>query len=177
MIMPRRGGGDGHQRTTRMPPPFNIIISRITVGCLLINLVMYSLNVAATRLRFILFYISCLFRCLRQRGRVWGAGQCEFFTFLFSWTWDNAMWTHHIVPFLPLVSLLMGANLNVLQIMSLDDDDDASAVVNQCSGWGDTEVIRKNRKCPWILDRSQDVTRARWEGWGTSKSHPCVNPA
>ena len=29
-----------------------------------------------------LFYISCLFRCLRQRGRVWGAGQCEFFTFL-----------------------------------------------------------------------------------------------
>ena len=44
------------------------------------------------------------------------------------------MWTHHIFPFLPLVSLLMGANLNVLQIMSLDDDDDASAVVNQCSG-------------------------------------------
>ena len=81
-----------------------------------------------------LFYISCLFRCLRQRGRVWGAGQCEFYTFLFSRTWDNAMWTHHIFPFLPLVSLLMGANLNVLQIMSLDDDDDASAVVNQCSG-------------------------------------------
>ena len=31
--------------------------------------------------------------------------------------------------FLPVVTLLMGAMLNILQIMSLGDDDDASAAV------------------------------------------------
>ena len=40
------------------------------------------------------------------------------------------------------------------------------------------KVLQKYRKCPWMLDRSQDVTRAGRGGVGEiCQSHPCVDLA
>ena len=52
------------------------------------------------------------------------------------------MWTQHIFIFLPVMALL-GAILDILLIMSRDDDVDYA---DSCRG--DIEVIQKNRKCP-----------------------------
>ena len=118
--------------------------------------------------------MSFTFRASQHAGgkepSIWGAGQCKFLRFLHFKTFCKKRHKAHY--YINTFDIFRNANSGILLL---------------CWWWWWSQVIeaerwykvlQKYRKCPWMLDRSQDVTRAGRGGVGEiCQSHPCVDLA